>query len=328
MPGRGYWNKLQAGKRLTQTPLPERDLVTVNRIQMSGELPQALRARIGGEPGEESETIEVRAERLRKRLGRVTVPRDFTKMHPLIEALLAKDEQRKLKAAEEIRKYGFAFAKPKFDTPLDRRRLALLNALFLGFERVGGRPYLRERETLEHGIGMGDASLSFKLDAISQSRKASSGTATRLRERLRFSVSEFGLPPGTKARWQDEDGLPLERQMTDIVIGMAVAEAYAHRAWHEQEAIRQREYQEWVVREAEREQREVEKRERDRLTAIEKAKLDALLDAVARWENANRIRAYVAAKLSTGVGDPELNRWATWARSEADRIDPLRDTRS
>lgn len=77
VPERGYWNRLHAGKRVVKAILPDRDLVTINRIEMSGTLPAELRSRLKGEPGmpcQENDTLEVRTERLRKRLGTVTVP--------------------------------------------------------------------------------------------------------------------------------------------------------------------------------------------------------------------------------------------------------------
>ena len=55
VPHWGYWNKLQAGKRAVKVGLPERDLVTLNRIEMSGTLPPELRQRIKGEPGKDIE---------------------------------------------------------------------------------------------------------------------------------------------------------------------------------------------------------------------------------------------------------------------------------
>jgi hypothetical protein len=62
VPQRGYWNKLQAGRPVKKVTLPARDLVTVNRIEMSGELPPKLRARLPGDPGKDdaNESIEVR----------------------------------------------------------------------------------------------------------------------------------------------------------------------------------------------------------------------------------------------------------------------------
>jgi hypothetical protein len=88
VPLTGYWNKLHAGKPVTKAELSPRDLGTVRYVEMKGSLGPDLLVRIKGEPGIDSEavgdTIEVLTERFRKRLGKVTVPRNFTRTHPII----------------------------------------------------------------------------------------------------------------------------------------------------------------------------------------------------------------------------------------------------
>jgi len=86
IPERGYWNKLQAGHAVARTPLPPRDLATVDVIEMNGELKPEHRERFNGEPGVESapEDIDVLAARFRQRLGKVTMPRDLMQGDPAI----------------------------------------------------------------------------------------------------------------------------------------------------------------------------------------------------------------------------------------------------
>jgi hypothetical protein len=144
VPERGYWAKLQAGKPVEKVLLPERDLVTIGRVTISGTLTPELRGRIQGEPGiadPNGESIEILAERLRKRLGHVTVPRNFSRAHPAVEALLKKDEKLRQKAANST--FQFSWEQPKFDSPFERRRLLFLNGLFLGFAKVGGNGWVR-----------------------------------------------------------------------------------------------------------------------------------------------------------------------------------------
>lgn len=101
IPERGYWNKLHAGQEVTRTPLPPRDLATINVIEMGGALPPELRARITGEPGIEGEpeSIDVLTERFRKRLGKVSLSRDLTRADPAIAKLLSRDETIRQKMA-------------------------------------------------------------------------------------------------------------------------------------------------------------------------------------------------------------------------------------
>jgi hypothetical protein len=135
---------LQAGKPVTKTALPERDLATINLVTISGALTPELKSRIKGEPGvaqPSAESIEALAERLRKRLGHVAVPRNFSRVHPAIAPLLQKDEKLRQEAANSP--YHFPWKQPKFDSRFERRRLLFLNGLFLGFAKVGGRGSVR-----------------------------------------------------------------------------------------------------------------------------------------------------------------------------------------
>jgi hypothetical protein len=60
LPPRGYWNKIQAGHKVVKTPLPERDLGTVNLITLNGTVPPELHDRIKGEPAEMDMEIDRR----------------------------------------------------------------------------------------------------------------------------------------------------------------------------------------------------------------------------------------------------------------------------
>jgi hypothetical protein len=330
VPERGYWNKLQAGKPVTKAVLPERDLVTINRVTISGALTPELRDRIKGEPGMAEpgqESIEALTERLRKRLGTVTVPRNFSRVHPAIAALLQKDE----KLRQEYASRPYSWNEPHFDSPFERRRLLFLNGLFLGFAKVGGRGWVRGNDARELAIYMGDASVSFQLDGPAQRRdtKRSGSAASKGRDTLCLTISTaHEAVSGIPLSWRDEDGRKLEQQLTEIIIGMAVAGEHLHRKWLEQQAAWARQRQEEAEREALLRKAEEERRERERIAAIEKAKRDALRHDAKAWREANDIRAYVEAIRNT-IGSSEIaEAWARWALAEADKIDPIVSGRS
>jgi hypothetical protein len=81
----------------------------------------------------------------------------------------------------------------------------------------------------------------------------------------------------------------------------------------------------------EREKAEKEKQQRKqeeiaRHKAMEGAKKENLRSDAIAWERANRIRRYIEAVIEKdGPIHPgtELDRWVTWAKSEADLEDPL-----
>jgi hypothetical protein len=328
VPERGYWNKLQAGKPVVKARLTERDLVTINRIEMSGNLTPKLRGRFKGEPGkdlEEADTFDVRTERLRKRLGAVTVPRNFSRVHPAIATLLKKDEILRQKTVNSP--YSFSWDQPKFDTPFERRRLLFLNGLFLGFEKVGGRAWLRGPTAREHAIDMANFTVHFTLEKAGHGRNGrgrGSSSASEAAETMFLSVCEHGVPPpGVTVRWQDQKGNLLEKQLAEVIVGMAVAAEHMRRQWREQQAKWERERREQEEREARRRKEEAEKRERERLVAIEREKVDALIRDAENWRRAGVIRSYVEARRAASPEDAEIEAWAAWALSEAGKLDPM-----
>jgi hypothetical protein len=327
IPERGYWNKLQAGHKVTKPELPPRDLGTVNLVKMSGTLDPELRARITGEPGAEGETtesIDVLTARFRARLGKVSVPREFLNAHPRIAKLLEKDE----KLRQELATQPNAWNQPRFDSSFERRRLRLLNGLFLGFAKVGGSPWLRGDNARELAMHIGNANVSFELDAVGIKTQTRRNTQ-RQREahaRLFLAVRHHGQLGGITTRWEDHDGCLLEDQITEAIVGMAVAGAHLHRRWVEEQAASQKKQQQEKERRAREQKAEAEGRERERAAATETAKRDALLTDAVAWRNAETVRAFVAAAGSAMTGGAVTHgfeSWARWALAEATRLDPI-----
>jgi hypothetical protein len=328
VPERGYWNKLHAGKPVAKTPLPERDLGTISHISMSGELPLELHKYIQGEPGVASaneEPIELLTERFRKRLGIVTVPRAFSRTHPAIATLLRKDEEYRT----EAQKNAYSWQQPKFDAPFERRRLRIINGLFLAFAKVNGGGWIRGDNAREHSISLGDKGAGFSLDK--SEREGRRGGVKEGDNRLYLKLTHNRLPQGLVLQWQDEDGLPLESQLTDIVIGMAVAAEQFSRqwiteriAWDEQCRVR--------ALEAKRKQNAREAlRIRKAIAAARKTRTDILLQHAEGWQMASVIRDYVAAVCTATAPkiDPALrDAWSEWALAEANRLDPIKAGRS
>jgi hypothetical protein len=326
VPERGYWNKLQAGKSVTKATLPACDLGTIDRVEMSGTLDPALRARIKGEPGVtdlEAESADVLTERFRKRLGAVTVPRGFSRTHPAVAKLLQKDEIRRQKHQAS----PYSWYEPRFDSLFERRRLQFLNGLFLGFEKVGGKAWVQGDEARQLGISMGNAGFQFTLDSPDHGRRSrSSDLKDTRKEKLIVSISHPDPSPGIIVRWEDQDGSPLEAQITDIIVGMASAGYDLHRHWAAQQREWQRKRREEEELAAQRQREEAERREQARLAAAEKAKIDALCRDANSWRDAANIRVYVAAvllALGEKVDRQTLEGWSQWALNEAAKLDPI-----
>jgi hypothetical protein len=85
-------------------------------------------------PPEFDSTLESVRKRIVKIIGKVTVGREVTSWHPAVSRLLIDDEIRREK--ERTSSYVSSWEKPQFDSPDARRKLRILNALFLPREDV------------------------------------------------------------------------------------------------------------------------------------------------------------------------------------------------
>jgi hypothetical protein len=94
--------------------------------------------------------------------------------------------------------YALSWNQPKFDAPFEHRRLLFLNGLFLAFEKVGGRAWLRGPDAREHAIHMGGSSIHFTLEKVGHGRNGrdrSSSSASEAPDKLYLSVCEHGTAP-------------------------------------------------------------------------------------------------------------------------------------
>ncbi len=328
VPERGYWNKLQAGKRLRRTEFAPDDVVTAKGVTIGGVLNDELKNRLAEYPdGAIEEEIEVLAERFAKRLGKVVVPKSFDKAHPLIARLLEKDEAiRQAKLTD-----SYLWREPMFESAFERRRLRILNAIFLAVARVGGTCWLRGSLARE----LSAFSEMFTLDRPSAKRHdryydERSSPDTGETGPLDLTIRAHQPPEGLVLTWRDEPGSPLEARMTEVVLGIAVAaEALRregerrHRIWLEERRLEEE-------REAARLKLELERKERERLTQLEKMRSEALVNDAVNLERATRLRDYVDAVMRQPPSDIEpqyLEIWATFVRRKADSLDPRQSGR-
>jgi hypothetical protein len=328
LPPRGYWAKLAAGKKVTRTALPPRGL-GVQALIHRGRQDTYYRAApanlaeidIGTPPtfGEPAESI---IQRVREMVGHVTVPRDLSRVHPAIEAILKADDVRRgTYLASSTR---FVFDAPMFDSPFEKRRLRFMNGLLRAFQRLGLRPSLYPRKDPTHiGIIVGHQHVGLRIDEPGRER---SGWRTDKELTLAAStplrVSLGRAVEGLTTAWQDRRDYRVEEDATEIVVSAMAAGELIYR---EQEIAHHRwlvERKQELIEERRRRQIEDERREHERLAALEKARIDQLLDEAARHRQANDIRAYVLAALATS-GAADRTAWAEWARAQADILDPL-----
>jgi hypothetical protein len=141
--------------------------------------------------------------------------------------------------------------------------------------------------------------------------------------RLRLEIEDTY---GTARRWEDGDGKRLEGQLNRFVAGL-VRRAEGIKQ-HRLEAEQRRKA--WEDEERRRHQEALRRQEEERRRKEEEARLQALEDEAQRWARARLLRDYLAAireaardRSGLSVAGSELERWLSWAESQASALDPL-----
>lgn len=331
-PDRGYWAKREAGKHTVQVALPKRapgmsDEVVVaggsNHWQYSsseedprGPLPA---------PPEFPESLESVCERIAAAVGKVTVPQKVTSWHPVIDQLLKEDEQRREQQRSAL--YQMSWNSPRFDSPIERRRLRILNSLFFAVAKMDGKPSMSKYEP--HGIHVTFFQQHVGI-TLEQPRRRGNSITKQIGANdpvLSLSIRRSINSTESTVTWKDGDESKLEALMTEIAVEVILT---AERQYRESEL---RDYEWRVKRKVELEEQErqrkiaAEKAAKERQRRIEQAKIDRLLKDAAALQQANAIRQYVdalrARQANNSLTSPEeFERWSTWALAQADRIDP------
>ena len=324
IPPRGYWARLSAGQKLPKAPLPRRGIGESDEVSVGRETWGFHEERITEIPPAPTfpETLEEVTHRASKLLGNLRVAKTLASPHHLIAKLLAKDDDRR-KAAEG---QTYCWDPPLFDDPAARRRLKILNTIFLMVSKGGFRPTLGRKNAEEPGVTVGCINVSFSITKIEQRSKAATGKNERPKARLQLEISNWAkataFPPN---EWRDTDDSPLEKHLPEIAVSLIVAGEMLYRGqaiWHHNCLIERKAEQDEKIRLAEEEAaREAEAARQ----ADIKRRRDALLSAADNLQKATIIRAFVAdaEKQDNLTGTPGFAEWRSWALTEADQIDPF-----
>lgn len=333
LPQRGYWAKKQVDKPTLERPvLPPRFPGASGKIDIGG-TPRHVNGReLLEEPIPSLPVFTENLEKVRQRittlLGKVTCPKLSAATHSAIATLLAQDDA----CRSEIEKTGYSWYAPQYDTPLERRRLRILNAIFLGVSHAGCRCYITSsrysRGDTSISIRVGDVFISVELKPVGK-KKPNQLRGRSTKDFLQFTIQKGAWASTDSLSWQDSEDLPLEKMVGMIATEVMMAGEVRHREWKielYQSAMKSRAELEEKIRlekiEAERQARELEERKAQQ-------RIDRLLSAATAMQNAEMIRNFVAG-IRGRVGDMKaspdaVEKWASWALSEADRIDPAKN---
>lgn len=336
-PGLGHWAKKTAGKNMSQIALPARppgmdDEVVIgaghsywhsswSEEELLGPLPP---------PPEFDEPIERVRERIAKTVGKVTVPREVRVWHPTVEKLLKEDEQRRER--QRASSFPSSWDAPRFDTPFERRRLRVLNALVLAARMMNGKPSISDHEGRNIHFSFHQRHIAIRLDRLKRARHRGNGAHSTDADEAKLSLSILQSLGSESIRiaWQDDDQGKLEACVTEIAIEIILTAELQYR----EGTVRSYEWRVQRKAELEEEERErkrqAERAERERQRRLEQSRIDRLLKSAAAFQQAGAIRKYVEAiratqtAAATSSGE-ELERWCQWALAEAERIDPVAD---
>lgn len=335
IPFRGYWAKVQAGKRVSKTPLPARELGMPEIVQTGSNnywqrynTPNNLINAELPPPPEFEEPISDVKDRVEKLIGKVPVPKNFDKAHRSIQKLLEDDEQRRLKQLGQ--RYPSSWDAPHFQSPFERRRLRLINALMIALMRSGFAVSMRGKNPASFETKIGGEYVSVIVDGKGKSRDSYSPASEANRpasDNLTVTISTCG---GDQLRsdWEDTSDEKVERHVQQITVNIVLAGELKYRAG-------ELHHHNWLIKrkaqliEEERERKEKEERlASERRVAAEKARVDRLLNEAEAFRQAADIRGYVEAVRETtktvdDISTEELERWTDWALAQANRIDPV-----
>ena len=335
IPERGHWQKRRAGKKSSQTPLPPRPLGAADDVFLGGGwrswserwTEEEVLGPIPDSPTFSESESEVRA-RAAALIRRVPVPDPDTRSHGVIAAVLREDDRRREK--QRTSTYAYSWEAPLYDSPNQRRRLRIANALFLALTPCGGKPHRLGRESEDFSIEIGNTRVVFALNAVDQRRRPDKKGSPDRSENLTLEIKTFPSIALSSTRWGDEGRRRLENQLAEIAIEFLVCAElqYRHqvRSQYEWRIERKKDLEE----RARREKAERERQERERQAELQRQRVERLLREADALRQARAIRQYVEeaqAELSRSVVDVsthELEAWAGWALRQADAIDPVR----
>lgn len=327
-PPQGYWNKVHAGKPVPGWPkAPARRPGETGRVRVDARFAEVLKPAdpLPSEGPFASPVVpehldELFAQEL-KAIGRAAVPQSLDRVHRALTQILRQEQRRR----EKIAQSHWHWDGPKFDNPLDKRRLRILSAVFMALSRRGHDADAYERDGEIHATAIvRDTRIGLEVAVAGKHRSARVYGRDRPAADLPLSTplmlrvdSDFD---GTnKVSWQDDEDGKLETKIPTIAAGVIVAgEARFRRSLREAEER------------AEQHRIQQEKRRQEELAARNRERLECLHRSGELLRQAEDIRALVVRvrrAMTDGSADVDaatIEAWEKWALGEADQVDPVR----
>lgn len=240
---------------------------------------------------EDMASVELRA---RKMVGKLCGQRTFEPAHPLVAKLLAHDEERR----QEDSKWGSSWYTPKYDSGSERRRLLIINTLFLAAARLGCRPSMSTSKYGQDagserniGITIGESHVHFTVEPVKTKKEQKKELL-----RLAFGMARDRADDGRS--WEDSEKGRLEEQLSEILVNMLVTAEISYRNGLAMQ-------REWIIeRKAEaaaelaRRKQEAERKAREVAERLARERIARLLAQAKALARADQIRALLKSKLA------------------------------
>lgn len=327
VPERGYWARKAAGKKVTQTPLPDAKADTLRSVTIEppGQKPEPPA------PPPPPASVQEKIEAAKQSGKPVTVPKTLSSPHRIVQSWL--DEDRRERQARRHDPYFGNWHKPVDKTDLDKRRLRILSAMFKALEERGyklvadSNRYVRQVQ-IEQGHEKFTISLEERIRQVRRELTKEDRAKGYFSENQKWTQEKIATGElilkiteadryGISGEWRDEPDAPIESKLDDVVA--RIAGMY--------EALRLRRIKE--AEEAERRRKIEEERyraEKERKREVVRAR--RLVSYCEDWKLACDVRASIAAVETCPLAAEkaeEFAAWKAWALDHVDRLDPLQN---
>ncbi|WP_412033242.1 hypothetical protein ACLIR7_09580 [Nitratireductor aquimarinus] len=323
-PPQGYWNKVHAGKPVPKAPEPSprgpghSGLIDVD-ARFEGLVPSSKPIPSTGPFA--SALVPEDLDKLRAReleaLTTFRPPKSLRQPHKSLVPILRKDQRRRER--KELNEWHWD--SPRYDNPLEKRRLKILNAIFgaLDFRGHEGDAYESDSD-LNIRATIGNTVLGLVLEPcdklFTHTNRSQVQAASKTALKLQI-IPDYSSRDRTDIWREDQDG-KLDANLPAAVADIIVAgEAKFRRSLREAE---EREEQSRI---------DQERRQRELLELLNQQRVEQLFMSGEQLRQAQEIRALVEqvriAMIQGGANlDPvALQKWEQWALGEADKIDPI-----
>lgn len=350
LPPAGHWARVEAGQEVSKLELPAHS----ERTTFISRLPAPPKLEFKRE--EDSLWLKERLAFEERPENRIVFEEHPTRWHrdliPIREAYkeAVKDRQAALKERAAYRKNQFRSATPRpnlsgllwadLDSGLLRkthranylsvsiltyeRALAVVNALFIAAQKRGCKVGIDD-ENGRFQISLESASVYFAIRERQDTElipKSESGMFSRQTQKVPTDRLALVMGQYTFEAYSlvDKESARIETRLDEVFFRLYRFVVAAREQAREDEVKRKQQAIQRVAWEALTKQREQEAK----VKADESRRREELLGEADRWQQAEQIRAYVAAVVARDeAGTAEVTAWAEWALLVADEKDPV-----